>query len=159
MAEAKGGSKRLGGAAADTPPAKRTPSQSRAGAAADMLLRLGTASGEAAVQDSIARWLDENRIKYSPRYRTPAGTVDIHLEHRRVMMEVRRPARLDGGPMRGSGRGRGGREEPAYAQLGRCVDASRRQERLAGARLRWRGVVTDGRRWATPSTGSCVPLA
>ena len=157
MAEAKGGSKRLGGAAADTPPAKRTPSQSRAGAAADMLLRLGTASGEAAVQDSIARWLDESRIKYSPRYRTPAGTVDIHLEHRRVMMEVRRPARLDGGPMSGSGRGRGGREEPAYAQLGRCVDASRRQERLAGARLRWRGVVTDGRRWWVwewPAAGS-----
>ena len=149
MAGAKVGSERRNeGAAAKAPPAKRTLSQSHADTAADMLLRLGTASSEAVVQDSIARWLGENRLKYSPRYRTPAGTVDIHLEHRRVMMEVKRPARLDGGPMRkGSGSGRSGREESAYAQLERCVDASRRQERLAGANLRWRGVVTDGRRW------------
>ena len=149
MAGAKAGSERRSeGAAAKAPPAKRTLSQSHADTAADMLLRLGTASSEAVVQDSIARWLGENRLKYSPQYRTPAGTVDIHLEHRRVMMEVKRPARLDGGPMRkGSGSGRSGREESAYAQLERCVDASRRQERLAGANLRWRGVVTDGRRW------------
>ena len=127
---------------------KKTSSQGRAGTAADTLLRLGKESGEAVVQDSIARWLDENGLRYSPQYRTPAGMVDIHLEHRRVMMEVKRQARLDDGPLsRGSGSGRGGREESAYDRLGRCVDASRRQERLAGEKLEWRGVVTDGRRW------------
>ena len=127
---------------------KKAPARNLAGTAADALLRLGKASSEAAVQDSISRWLDENNIKYSPQYRTPAGTVDIHLEHRHVMVEVRRGACLDDGPMsRGSGSGRDGREESAYAQLGRCVDASRRQERLAEERLQWRGVVTDGRRW------------
>ena len=136
------------GAMPKVTPANRALNPRHTDTATDALLRLGTTSSEAIVQDSIARWLDENRLKYSPQYRTPAGTVDIHLEHRHVMMEVKRPARLDGGPTRkGSGSGRGGREESAYAQLERYVDASRRQERLAGAKLRWRGVVTDGRRW------------
>lgn len=91
---------------------KKAPGQGRAGpSAADALLRLGRASSEAAVRDGIAGWLDEGGMKYSPQYRTPAGTVDIHLEHRRVMIMVKRQARLDGGPMsRGNGAGRGGRE-------------------------------------------------
>ena len=72
---------------------------------------------------------------------TPAGTADIHLEHRHVMIMA------GGTPPAGGPAGRGGREESAYARLERCVDASRRQERLAGTRLQWRGVVTDGRRW------------
>ena len=133
---------------AKAPPTKKALSRSHTDTATDTLLRLGRASSEAVVQDSIARWLDENRLRYSPQYRTPAGTVDIHLEHRHIMMEIKRPARLDGGPMRkGSGSGRSGGEESAFSQLGRYVSASRRQEQLAGTKLRWRGVVTDGRRW------------
>ena len=136
---------------------KKAPGHDGAGSAADTLLRLDRASGEAAVRDGIAGWLGESGIKYSLRYPTPAGTADMHLEHRRVMIETRSRRSLDDGPMgRGSGSGRGGREESAYDRLGRCVDASRRQERLAGEKLRWRGVVTDGRRWWVwewPSSG------
>ena len=72
-----GSERRRIGAAARVSPAKRALSHSHADTAADILLRLDTTSSEAVVQDSIARWLDENLLKYSPQYRTPAGTVDI----------------------------------------------------------------------------------
>ena len=110
--------------------------------AADALLRLGRARSAAAARDSIAGWLDEIRLGHSRRYRTPAGTVGIHLEHRHVMVEARSAASLDGGPARS-----GGGEEPAFSLLDRCIGASARPGRLAGAGPRWRGAATDGRRW------------
>ena len=114
----------------------------RSGAAAGALLRLGRAGSAGAALDGIAGWLDEIRLGHSRRYRTPAGTVAIHLEHRRVMVEARSAASLDGGPTRS-----GGGEEPAFSLLDRCIGASARRGRLAGAGPRWRGAATDGRRW------------
>ena len=112
------------------------------------LLGVGRGDGEGAVQDAISRWLAGIGVESRPQYRTPAGTADLHLMQRRFIIEVKRPGRLDAGPMaRGSGSDRGGAEgESAFGQLERYVLSSRQAEPGEGA-VQWRGAITDGRVW------------
>ena len=112
------------------------------------LLAVGKGDGEGAVQDAISRWLAGIGVESRPQYRTPAGTADLHLMQRRCIIEVKRPGRLDAGPMsRGSGSDRGGAEgESAFGQLERYVLSSRQAEPGEGA-VQWRGAITDGRVW------------
>lgn len=112
------------------------------------LLAVGRGDGEGAVQDAISRWLAGIGVESRPQYRTPAGTADLHLMQRRCIIEVKRPGRLDAGPMsRGSGSDRGGAEgESAFGQLERYVLSSRQAEPGEGA-VQWRGAITDGRVW------------
>ena len=113
------------------------------------LLGVGRGDGEGAVQDAISKWLAGIGVESRPQYRTPAGTADLHLMQRRCIIEVKRPGRLDAGPMaRGSGSdgGRSTGGESAFEQLERYVLSSRQAEPGEGA-VQWRGAITDGRVW------------
>ena len=112
------------------------------------LLRLPDKT-ESNVRSYVRAWLKTHDADISSEWRTSAGPIDLYLKNRRVVIEIKKPGRLDKGPeVPGTG---SGEHESALEQVERYVKAERRREWL---HLEddiedwpWLGVVTDGRKW------------
>lgn len=120
-------------------------------APADILLAAESVN-EADRRSYIRQWLVSVGVPDSAmreEYHTAAGPIDLYLTNRRVIIEVKKGGRLDGGPdIPGTG---SSKEETAMEQLDRYVREERRRERLYLeddiTEQTWLGVVTDARKW------------
>ena len=100
----------------------------------------------------IRAWLDTIGVPESSiraEYHTGAGSIDLYLTNRRVIIEVKSGGRLRNGPCQSGIGGKGG--ETAFEQLDRYVRAERARERLYLEEditdHAWLGAVTDGTVW------------
>lgn len=89
-------------------------------------------ANEADRRSYIRQWLVSVGVPDSAmreEYHTAAGPIDLYLTNRRVIIEVKKGGRLDGGPdVPGTG---SSKEETAMEQLDRYVREERRRERLS----------------------------
>ena len=104
---------------------------------------------ESNIRSYIRTWLKERGADISSEWRTSVGPIDLYLKNRRVIIEIKKPARLVNGPeVSGTG---SGENESALEQVERYVLAERVRERLYLEEdiedLPWIGVITDGKKW------------
>ena len=110
---------------------------------------LSFGSKEPDIRANLRTWLSDNKLESKIEWPAGNGRIDIYLQNRRVIIEVKARGKLDKGVDKCTG---GNTDESAFDQLQRYVKIESSRERLylegdADKDLPWIGVITDGAKW------------
>lgn len=116
--------------------------------AREELFNLSYGANEAEIQRRITNWLDAQDIPAEIQYPIGGGgAADIHLLHRRCIIETKTTKKLSKGPYELGTGSDTDKKESAFRQLSRYVEYENKQDRLDGIDVRWFGIVTDSKKW------------